>query len=86
MASYTRFAFTFNLMSWAEALLLECQVALKDFCEALYFKCPHNIMKVRMGYLLHYSQLYRGETYYDDILSSFEEYIGELNTYTCTML
>lgn len=38
--------FTFELMDWAEALLLECQVALKDFCKALYFKCQHLISKV----------------------------------------
>lgn len=33
-------AFTFDLLDWTEALLLECQVALKDFCGALYFRCP----------------------------------------------
>lgn len=37
---HPRYAFTFSLLDWAEALLLECQVALKDFCAALYFKCP----------------------------------------------
>ena len=31
-------AFTFELLDWAEALLLECQVALKDLCKV---KCPH---------------------------------------------
>ena len=39
-------AFTFDLLDWAEALLLECQVALKDFCKALYLKCPHLVKKV----------------------------------------
>ena len=39
-------AFSFDLLNWAEALLLECQVAMKDFCKALYFKCPHLIFKV----------------------------------------
>ena len=34
-------AYTFELLDWMEALLFECQVALKDFCSALYFKCPH---------------------------------------------
>ena len=38
--------FTFELLDWAEALLLECQVALKDFCSAIYFKCPHVVKKV----------------------------------------
>lgn len=32
-----RFAFSFALLDWAEALLLECQVALKDFSSALKF-------------------------------------------------
>ena len=39
-------AFSFDLLNWAEALLLECQVAMKDFCKALHFKCPHFIFKV----------------------------------------
>lgn len=39
-------AFTFDLLDWAETLLLECQVALKDLCTALYFKCPHLVVKV----------------------------------------
>ena len=38
--------FTFELLDWAEALLLECQVALKDFCSALYLKCSHVMNKV----------------------------------------
>lgn len=41
-------AFTFELLDWAEALLLECQVALKDFCKALTFKCPHLMQKVTL--------------------------------------
>lgn len=43
---YPRLAFTFDLLDWVEALLLECHVALKDFCGALFFKCPHVIEKV----------------------------------------
>ena len=39
-------AFSFDLLNWAEALLLECQVAMKDFCKALDFKCPRLIFKV----------------------------------------
>lgn len=47
------FAFTFSLLDWAEALMLECQVALKDFCNSLKFRCPFNVLKVRMSlYLL----------------------------------
>ena len=48
-----KIAFTFELMDWAEALLLECQVALKDLCKALYFRCPHLIVKVGMVELCH---------------------------------
>ena len=39
-------AFTFELLDWAEALLLECQVSLMDFCKALCFKYPHLVVKV----------------------------------------
>lgn len=42
-----RIAFSFELLDWAEALLLECQVALKDFHAALCFKCPYIFEKVR---------------------------------------
>lgn len=41
-----RYAFTFALLDWAEALMLECQVALKDFCSALKFRCPFDTSKV----------------------------------------
>lgn len=41
-----RLAFSFALLDWAEALMLECQVALKDFCKALYYKCPFSMPKV----------------------------------------
>ena len=44
--SYPRYAFRFELLDWAEALLLECQVALKDICQALYFRCPFHSLKV----------------------------------------
>jgi len=43
---FPQLAFTFELLDWAEALLLECQVALGDLCKALYFKCPHLVNKV----------------------------------------
>ena len=31
----TYLAFTFNLLDWAEALLLECQVSIDNFCKLL---------------------------------------------------
>ena len=36
-----RLVFPFSHLDWAELLLLECQVSLKDFCTALYFRCPY---------------------------------------------
>ena len=42
-----RLSFTFELLDWAEALLLECQVAVKDLCAALAYKCPHLQVKVQ---------------------------------------
>ena len=49
-AQRPRLAFTFDLMDWMEALLLECQVSVNDFCKALYFKCRHLVVKVS-GYV-----------------------------------
>ena len=40
------FGFAFELLDWAEALLLEAQVSLHDFCKALYFKCHDIVTKV----------------------------------------
>ncbi len=31
---------------WAEALLLEAQVSLQDFCNTLKFRCPFRNLKV----------------------------------------
>ena len=41
-------AFTFGLLDWAEALLLECHVALKDLCKTLCFRCPHTCMTTKV--------------------------------------
>ncbi|CAB3988685.1 Hypothetical predicted protein [Paramuricea clavata] len=40
------FAFTFDLLDWMEALLLECQVSVNDFCKALDFKIPRYVISV----------------------------------------
>ena len=40
------YAFSFSLLDWAEALMLECQVALKDFCKTIKFRCPFHSLKV----------------------------------------
>ena len=39
-AQHPHLAFVFELLGWAETLLLECQVALKDLCKAVSFFCP----------------------------------------------
>ena len=54
-AQHPHLAFTFELLDWAEALLLECQVALKDLCKALCFRCPHlTSSKVKISNLIIY--------------------------------
>lgn len=44
--SHPQYAFSFGLLDLAEALLLECQVALKDLCQAIYFRSPSNTIMV----------------------------------------
>ena len=39
-------AFTFDLLDWAEALMHECQVALKNLWGALQYKFPYILIKV----------------------------------------
>lgn len=55
-----RCAFTFNLLDWIEALMLECQVSLKDFCAALRFRCPYHVLN--------------SKDIYSSLIDSFEEY------------
>ena len=43
---FPRLAFCLEFFDLAEALLLECQVALKDLCAALRFKGPYFTTKV----------------------------------------
>lgn len=50
--------FTFKLLDWMEALMLECQVALKDFCQALYFMCQYSHVKVSDKLLPSYIYLF----------------------------
>ena len=49
---HPKLAFSFDLLDWAEALLLECQVAIKDLCKALYFRCPHLVFKVSIYFVI----------------------------------
>jgi len=46
-----QYAFTFDLLDWAEALLLEAHVSLKDFCKSLKLRCSIHIVKVSIGIL-----------------------------------
>lgn len=55
-----RFAYTFKLLNWIEALMLECQVSLKDFCQSLKCVCPFFVPKRR--------------NIYSALIDSFEEY------------
>ena len=49
-AQNPRLAYTFELLDWAEALLYECQVALKDLWAALQYRVPHHLIKVGTKY------------------------------------
>ena len=40
------FCFSFNLLDWVEALMLESQVSIKDFCKTVDFRCPFEALKV----------------------------------------
>lgn len=53
-------AYTFELLNVIEAMMLECHVSLKDFCEALKLWCPFTISDRK--------KIYPG------IIDSFEEY------------
>lgn len=47
---HPRLAFTFGLLDWTEALMLESQVSLNDFCRSLAFRCPLKLQKVSVNY------------------------------------
>ena len=76
---YPRYAFSFQLLDLAESLLLECHVALKDFCEALYFRYPFPPSKVCVALYWnsysHDSFIYiQRRDIYSCLINSFEEY------------
>jgi len=43
---HPRLVFTFGLLDLAEALMLEAQVSLHDFCQTLAFRCTWQVVKV----------------------------------------
>ncbi len=47
-----QFAFSFEFLNWAEALLLEAQVSLNDFCKAIAFKCKHPLTKASVIFFI----------------------------------
>ena len=75
-----RLVFPFSLLDWAESLLLECQVSLKDFCTALYFRCPCPSPKASIT--VHYiitgyecsNYFFSGDVSIEVLIDSFEEY------------
>lgn len=71
-------AFTFDLLDWMEALLLECQVSVNDFCKALYFKCQHLVVKVRIMVeclqCIIFLNFIQRKDIYSTLINSFEEY------------
>ena len=65
-----RYAFSFALLDSVEALLLECQVSVKDFCNALTFRAPfhtemvHNRLAVKLFVIsCHFIFIYRREVF-----------------------
>ena len=82
---FPQLAFTFELLDWAEVLLLECQVALSDFCRALYFKCPFLVNEVCCYMcgpllLLYFTQR---KDIYAAMIDAFEEYRSEIIAFHC---
>ena len=73
-------AFTFDLLDWFEALMLECQVPAQDFVAAIGVLADSQLMKVRthvhfdikIRVLLYYRQENSNHT--PVIIDSFEEY------------
>ena len=49
-----------KLLDLIEALMLECQVSIKDFCSAFKFLCPFSPPNAR--------------DFYSSLIDSFEEY------------
>ncbi|XP_028412340.1 uncharacterized protein LOC114535157 [Dendronephthya gigantea] len=45
-------ALSFDLLDWMEALLLECQVSLNDFCRALDLRIPRYVKKKDLYHLI----------------------------------
>lgn len=76
---FPKLAFTFDLLDWAEALLLECQVAVGEFCKALYFKCPMLVVKgcvyVHTWKPIHLCFFdFQRKDIYTHLIDAFEEY------------
>lgn len=47
-----RLAFSFALLDWAEALMLECQVALKDYTTSVHFQCRRYTSKQKINIVI----------------------------------
>ena len=47
------YALAFELLDWMEAMLLECQVSLNDFCKALNNKLPSYVVVSKKKHICH---------------------------------
>ena len=79
-AQNPRLAFTFDLLDWAEALMYECHVALKDLWGALLYKFPHILIKVCccvesvLVWVFVSVSTFQRRNIYQSLIDSFEEY------------
>lgn len=69
-----QYAFSFAL-DWVEALLLECQVSVKDFCNALTFRAPFHTEVVKHFLALKlFTIIYHFIGFYPAMINAFEEF------------
>ena len=55
-SKHPKFALSFELLDWMEALLLECQVSVSDFCKALNTKIPKYVIVIFLHLVFYKSQ------------------------------
>ena len=77
-----RLVFTFDLLDWAEALLLESQTALKDFCMSLSYRCPFLFLKLVFIFYINLIIFFRVETFMSHCLT----HLRSTGQYCDTML
>ena len=50
--THPKCVFSYAILDWAEALLLEAQISVKDFCNSLDFRCRFQAIKVGILFLV----------------------------------